>query len=127
MNNASNVRGEVLVALLKTKADFAILQEEGWYRIPVKSAPKAWPPSWLAFYQPLAFKDDAYRIRYFGEVLDINIVSRRELFPNEFESIKSENMYYRLRIKELQELNEPIISLRPRRLVFIPTTWNKFF
>jgi len=55
MINASNVRGEVLVALLKTKTDFTILQDEGWYRIPVKSAPKAWHPSWLVFYQPLAF------------------------------------------------------------------------
>ena len=28
-----DARGEVLIALLKEKSDFAILQEQGWYRI----------------------------------------------------------------------------------------------
>jgi hypothetical protein len=45
-----DARGEVLIALLKEKSDFAILQEQGWYRIPVASAPRRWPPKWLAFY-----------------------------------------------------------------------------
>jgi hypothetical protein len=27
-----DARGEVLIALLKEKSDFAILQEQGWYR-----------------------------------------------------------------------------------------------
>ena len=47
-----DIKGEVLIALLKEKSDFAILQEQGWYRVPVKKAPKRWPPRWLAFYQP---------------------------------------------------------------------------
>jgi hypothetical protein len=49
------VRGEVLVALLKDVSDFAILRDQGWYRIPEASAPKNWPPKWLAFYQPKSF------------------------------------------------------------------------
>jgi hypothetical protein len=36
--NPGASRGEVLVALLKEKSDFHILQEQGWYRIPVASA-----------------------------------------------------------------------------------------
>lgn len=117
---------EGLVALLPDLHDFAILQNEGWYRIPKDKAPRRWPPKWMAFYQPKAFGDDAYRIRYYGEVGEIQIVPRSELFPNEFPSAKSDLDYYRIQLKSLEERPEPIISLRPRRLVFIPTSWEKF-
>ena len=119
-------RGEVLVALLKAKSDFAILQEEGWYRIPVDSAPRRWPPGWLAFYQPKAFGQDAFRVQYYGEIADIRVVTRRDLFPHEFDSQRSDKKYYRLTLKSLEMLEAPILSVRPRRLVFIPTTWEKF-
>jgi len=33
-------RGEVLVAILNNQLDFAILREQGWYRIPVSSVEK---------------------------------------------------------------------------------------
>jgi very-short-patch-repair endonuclease len=117
---------EVLVAILPSTSDFAILNSEGWYRIPAAKAPRRWPPRWLAFYQPKAFGEDAYCIRYYGEVENIQVVPRRELFPNEFPSAKSELAYYRIRLKSLQERTNPIPSLKPRRLVFIPTTWSKF-
>ena len=48
---------EVLVALLKEKSDFAILRDQGWYRIPVEHQPERWPPDWLAFYLPSAFSN----------------------------------------------------------------------
>ena len=97
-------RGEVLIALLKDKSDFAILQEQGWYRIPVASAPKRWPPKWLAFYQPKAFKENAFRVHHYGEVTDIQVVPRNELFPNEFESARSSRQYYKVTLKSLKRL-----------------------
>ena len=115
-----------LVAILKDKSDLAILQEQGWYRIPVASAPKRWPPRWLAFYQPKNFGEDAYRIRYYGQVKDIRRARRSELFPNELASAKSEREYFILNLAKLEEREDPIPSYRPRRLVFIPTTWTKF-
>jgi hypothetical protein len=48
-NSKRNKKGEVLIALLKDKSDFAILQEQGWYRIPVRHAPRRWPQRWLVF------------------------------------------------------------------------------
>ncbi len=60
-----------------------------------------------------------------GEVADIQVVPRSELFPNEFESARSSQRYYKLIIKCLEALDRPILSPRPRRLVFIPTTWGK--
>ncbi|HLD93518.1 MAG TPA: DUF559 domain-containing protein [Anaerolineales bacterium] len=121
-----DARGEVLIALLKEKSDFTILQEQGWYRIPIASAPKRWPPKWLAFYQPKCFKEEAFRVHRYGEVADIQVIARSELFPNEFESARSGQQYYKLTLKSLEILDRPILSLRPRRLVFIPTTWGKF-
>ncbi len=118
---------ELLVALLKEKLDFAILQEQGWYRIPVERAPKRWPPDWLAFYQPSAFKDDAFRIRYFGRIAKIDTVPRRVLFPNEFESTNSDKLYFRIQLEKLEEREQPIPCRVPRRVVFVSTTLDKFY
>lgn len=115
-----------LIAILKEKSDLAILQDQGWYRIPVISAPKRWPPLWIAFYQQKIFGDNAYCIRYFGQVKDITRARRREIFPNELPSQKSNKEYYLLHLAKLEERAVPIPSYRPRRLVFIPTTWAKF-
>ena len=117
---------EVLVALLRAKSDFSILQTEGWYRIPVENAPKRWPPEYIAFYQPKAFGADAFRIRYFGKVAQIETVARRELFPREFESDNSSRQYHCIRIERLEALPRPIPCRVPRVVIFIPTTWDKF-
>ncbi len=115
-----------LISILKDVSDLAILKNEGWYRVPIKSAPGRWPPKWLAFYHPKVFGEDAYQIRYYGFVKEIKKVKRNQLFPNEIQSTKSEQEYYQVFLEELVERPTPIISARPRRLVFVPTTWYKF-
>ena len=119
-------RGEVLVAIMNNARDFSILKNEGWYRVPVQSAPKRWPPQWLAFYQTKVFKEEAYTVRYFGKVASIDVVERKALFPDEPPNPKSERKYYQVRLEKLEEREEPITTKRPRRLVFVPTTWDKF-
>ncbi len=123
-------RGEVLVAIMNNPADFEILCTQHWYRIPVRSVSKwlqrRWPPSWLALYQTKVFGDEAYSIRYYGKVAEIRTVYRSELFPHEPRGPKSNERYYQLFIKNLQCLPKPILSRRWRRVVFIPTTWQKF-
>jgi very-short-patch-repair endonuclease len=120
------IKKEGLIAILKEKSDLAILRDKGWYRVPVASAPRRWSPRWLAFYQPKNFGEDAYKIRYFGQVNNIHIAKRCEIFPNEIVSANSEREYYILTINKLEECEIPIPSSRPRRLVFVPTTWSKF-
>jgi very-short-patch-repair endonuclease len=116
----------VLVALLRDKKDFTILKTEGWYRIPIDHTPKRWPPDIIGFYQPSAFGKDAFLIRYFGEVVKIEKVERRCLFPNEFESSLSNKLYHRIQIEQLTEHPNPISCRLPRVVVFISTTWPKF-
>lgn len=124
--NESSQRGEMLLAVFKYKYSLTILQEEGWYHIPVDHAPKSWPPKWMCFYQGKAFEKEAYRVEYYGELESYETVPYRELFPNRIESEKSNWLYYRVRLKELKQLPQTIPSFRPRRLSFVPTTWAKF-
>lgn len=123
-------RGEVLVAIINNKLDFAVLREQLWYRIPVSSVEKwikeRWSPKWLAFYQTMAFGAEKHAINYFAEVLDIREVRRWQLFPNEPHDEKSNRRYYQIFVKSIQTLPKPIYSRRYRRIIFIPTTWEKF-
>jgi very-short-patch-repair endonuclease len=122
------VTNELLVAILKRIESLDTLKKGCWYHIPVDKAPKRWPPKSLAFYQGGVFgREEAYKIRYYGEVSQIDVLPRKELFPDDQKNAgKAENLYYRLQLKILEERKPPIISLRPRRLSFFPTTWKKF-
>jgi len=71
---------ELLVALLPRIVALKRLQKEGWYHIPVENAPRRWAPEVMAFFQGKVFGDEeAYKIRYFGEVAGIDTVPRKEL------------------------------------------------
>lgn len=48
-------RNEVLVAILNDPAAFDLVQNQGWHRVPVDTAPKRWPPDVPAFYQTKVF------------------------------------------------------------------------
>ena len=117
---------EVLVAFLKEKAHFNNLREQNWYHLPVKKTPKRWPPEYIAFYQPKAFGVDAFRIRHFGRITEIVQTPYQKLFPNQFDSKKSEMIYHQVFIEKLEQLPRAIPSRLPRSNVFIPTTWTKF-
>jgi very-short-patch-repair endonuclease len=114
------------VAIMNNQKDFALLQDQLWYRIPVAKAPRRWPPKWLAFYQTKVFGSEAYAINYYGAIRDIQIVRRDQLFPNEFPNGKSALEYYQIYLKSLERLHVPIASPMPRRMIFISTTWRKF-
>jgi very-short-patch-repair endonuclease len=127
MKDCTQMTSEVLVDLLKAKSDLAILQSEGWYRIPVEHRPSRWPPEYIAFYQASIFGKDAFCIRHYGRVSKISKASRAELFPHKPWGEKADKVYYRIEIEKLEELTRAIPSRLPRRLVFIPITWKKFF
>jgi very-short-patch-repair endonuclease len=117
---------EMLVAIMHDPHDFAILQDQLWYRVPIETAPKRWPPEWLAFYQTKVFGEEAFGVRHFGRVREIKEVKRRDLFPSEIESAKSNKDYYQVFLERIETLPSPIVSARWRRIVFIPTSWRKF-
>jgi very-short-patch-repair endonuclease len=119
-------RGEVLVAIMNSKRDFAILQDKHWYRIPVDTAPRRWPPRWLALYQTKVFDEERWSVNYYGRVRDVCIRRGQELELYEPPHPKANRRYYQVHLESIERLAQPILSRRWRRIVFIPTTWTKF-
>jgi very-short-patch-repair endonuclease len=117
---------QVLVALVNNRRDFETIQTEGWYRIPVKSAPRAVQARYVAFYLTKIFKEEGWSIRFWAEIRKRTVVKRRDLLPDDLPHPRADDEYYKLELGPLQQRNPPIISRRGRRIVFIPTTWEKF-
>jgi very-short-patch-repair endonuclease len=115
---------------MNNQIDFSIARDRHWYRIPVDSVKKwlkeKWPPKWLSFYHTKASEENAHSIRYYARVLRVNKTKRWQLFPERHLDEKSDKLYYQLLIEPLKQLPKPIYSRRWRRIVFIPTTWEKF-
>jgi len=125
------MKRDFLIALMRDKRDFKIAQEQHWYRIPVitKQTPKSVIDKSLrhiAFYHTNVFGQYAHSIRWYGEVKNISIVKRKELLPELPNDPKAEHDYYKIQFGELQAREQPIISRRPRRILFIPTTMLHF-
>jgi very-short-patch-repair endonuclease len=117
----------VLVAFMPNQRDLNIAREQGWYRIPVRSAPQPMKFGWLAFYQGReTFGEEAWTINYWAKVKSIKVVKRRDLLPDESSHPRADEDYYRIRIGELQRVPQPIVSRRQRFIVFISTTLAKF-
>ena len=120
----------VLVVIVNNARDFAIARDAHWYRVPeahaLKRLSRHWPPQWLAFYQTKVFGDEAYAVRYYARVLGTGRVNRQQLFPDEPEGQKTMRWYRKILLGPLRTLPDPILARRWRRIVFIPTTWQKF-
>ena len=112
-------RGEVLVAIMNHRLDFALARDQHWYRIPVSSVEKwlkgRWPPRWLAFYQTKVFGSEAFAVNYYCQVLDVREVPRWQLFPDQPRDDKGLRRYHQLLLGPLQRLPRPIVSRRWRK------------
>lgn len=58
----------ILVCLLPTPRDLEIARLLGWYRIPLRTAPKVVAVDYLAFYQPSAFAERGGQIEFVAKV-----------------------------------------------------------
>ena len=121
---------EVLVAIMNNQRDLEIARTQRWYRIPVKSADRFIQDieqmQYLAFYQTMIFKRDAFAVNYYTEIERISTAPRIELLPDEAGHQNAEALYYKLKTSPLQRLSQPIPSKRLRRVTFITTTLAKF-
>jgi len=116
----------VLVAIMNSRRDLVIARDEGWYRIPKKSAPPSTTEAVvLAFYLTRAFGDQKWTIPYYAAVEGHELVRRRDLFPHQSDHPHADDPYYKLQLGRLLELERPIPSLRWRRVTFIESTWDR--
>lgn len=112
----------ILVAVLNNLRDFEIARLLGWYRIPVRSAPKVIAVDYLAFYQTAAFEGEKWRIQYIAPVGGHELATRAELLRDEPEHPHAGQEYYKIQIGSLIPLPQPIVASTWRRITFLYTT-----
>ena len=116
----------VLVAFMPSPADLVYAENQGWYRIPKKSAPKGLHAEYIAFYFGRHFGSEKWAVHYYARKLGHELVSRRQLIPQQPDHPRADDLYYKVQIGPLQRLERPIVSLRWHRLTFLHTTWDRF-
>ena len=129
-DNMSSILPEtalILVAILPSQRDFDIARLFGWYRIPLKSAPKVISVDYLAFYQTKAFGEaERWQIAYVAQILGHELTRRRDLIRDEPNHPRAHEEYFKLQIGPLQALERPIPAGDWKRITFFYTTGEQF-
>ena len=112
----------VLVCLLPTPRDLEIARLLGWYRIPLRTAPRVVAVDYLAFYQPSAFGDRGGQIEFVAEVRGHELTTRGELLKDEANHPRAKEEYYKIQLGGLERLPQPIVADKWKRLTFLYTT-----
>ncbi|HOJ01058.1 MAG TPA: hypothetical protein PLL88_05515 [Anaerolineaceae bacterium] len=113
----------VLVCLLPQPRDLEIARVLGWYRIPLRHAPKVLYTDFLAFYQPASFgKEHQWMIEFVARVRGVELTRRKDLLNEEPFHPKAEDEYYKISIGELVQLDRPILADKWKRITFFYTT-----
>ena len=122
-----NPDSSVLIAVITKLHDLDIAREARWYRIPQKTAPKFFPPDFIAFYCTRSFGPEAYSVRWYAQVRGHELLTRRDLLPDEPHHPRASEPYYKLQLGPLLELPHAIPSQHWRRLTFVLTTGERLF
>jgi hypothetical protein len=112
----------VLVAFLPTPRDMEIARLLGWYRIPLRTAPKVVAVDYLAFYQPSTFGERGGKIEYVAEVRGHELTTRGELLKDEVDHPRANEEYYKIQIGGMEKLKEPVVADKWKRISFLYTT-----
>lgn len=116
----------VLVALLPQPRDLEIARLLGWYRIPLRTAPRVIAVDWLAFYQPASFpREQRWQVRHCAPVQGHELVTREQLFKDESGGPKADHEYFKIALGPLHSLPQPIPSGKWKRLTFLYTTGER--
>lgn len=116
----------VLVAIMPKPRDMDIARLLGWYRIPLKSAPKILHPDAIAFYQTAAFgKGHRSQIECFAEVAGVELTTRAELFRDEPDHPRAHEEYFKILLRDIETLPHPIPADEWKRFTFFYTTGSR--
>jgi len=112
----------VLVAVINNHRDLEIARVLGWYRIPLRTAPKVIAVDYLAFYQTGTFGDEKWRIQYIAPFRGHELTTRAELLKTEPDHPRAKEEYYKVQLGALERLPLPIHAGTWRRITFLYTT-----
>ncbi len=111
----------ILVAVMNNPRDLEIARLLGWYRIPLRTAPKVVAVDYLAFYQTAAFGDEKWCIQYIAPVRGHELVTRDELLRDDPDHPRAHEEYFKIQIGPLQRLPHAIPAGKWRRISFFYT------
>jgi hypothetical protein len=112
----------VLVAFIPAPQDLEIARVLGWYRIPLRTAPKVIAVDYLAFYQPATFGDRKWLIETVAPVRGHELTTRAELLKDQAGHPRAKEEYFKVQLGELVQLPAPIRADNWKRLTFLYTT-----
>lgn len=113
----------VLIAVTPEPRDLDIARLLGWYRIPLKSAPKVISVDYLAFYQGGNFSaGHRWQIEYLAEVRGHELTTRAELLKDQPNHPRAREEYFKLQLGSLIPLPQAILAGDWKRVTFIYTT-----
>jgi hypothetical protein len=116
----------VLVAFLPAPRDLEIVRLLGWYRIPLRTAPRVVAVDWLAFYQPASFGEDhKWCVEFVAPVRGHELVTRAELLKDDAEHPRAGEEYFKLSLGTLETLPQPIPAGNWKRITFLYTTGER--
>ena len=113
----------ILIAVISTPRDLEIARLLGWYRIPLRTAPKVINVDYIAFYQTGSFKSpEGGAINFIARVRGNELVTRSELFTDEPDHPRSSEEYYKMSIGSLERINPSIKATSWKRVSFLYST-----
>jgi len=112
----------ILVCLIPTPRDMEIARMLGWYRIPLRTAPKVVAVDLLAFYQPGSFAERGGRIEFVARVRGHELTTRAELLRDDPDHPRAMEEYFKIQIDALERLPAPVVADKWKRLTFLYTT-----
>ena len=112
----------ILVCLIPSPRDLEIARLLGWYRIPLRTAPKVVAVDYLAFYQPSSFGERGGKIEFIAEVRGHELTTRGQLLKDEADHPRAKEEYYKIQIGGLEKLKEPVVADKWKRITFLYTT-----
>jgi hypothetical protein len=112
----------ILVCLVPTPRDLEIARLLGWYRIPLRTAPKVVTVDYLAFYQPSTFGEHGGQIEFISQVKGHELTTRGELLKDEADHPRAKEEYFKIQLGGLEKLREPIKTDKWKRLTFLYST-----
>lgn len=117
----------ILVAVMPMVKDLEIARLLGWYRIPLRMAPKIIDVDYIAFYQPGTFGiEHRWRVEHYARVLGHELTTRAEIIKDEPDHPRAKEEYYKVQIGPLTSLVAPILTAKWKRITFLYTLGSLF-
>jgi len=126
MQTLPNPGDLVLVAFLPQPKDLEIARVLGWYRVPLRTAPKVIAVDWLAFYQPASFGEEhKWCIEWAAPVRGHELTTRADLFKDQRDHPRAGEEYFKIQLGPLISLPHPVIAGNWKRVTFLYTTGER--